>query len=489
MNRRIRRLGLAFVVLYAALFVQLNWLHVVKASEYNASPNNDRAVVRDFTQARGTINSADGVLLARSVPSNDRYVLQREYPTGDLFAHVVGTFSFAYGGSGVEQAYNDELAGQTAKQKANDLASLFGGGDRTVGDVTLTLRADVQRIAKAALGDHDGSVVAMDPRTGAILAMWSQPSFDPNTLSAHDFTAVGALRRQLLADPRDPLLAAAYQERYFPGSTFKIVTATAGLDSGQVTENTPVYEVRTQYVPPLTTNPIHNFNNVACGGPLLDILRVSCNTAFAQMGVDLGAPIMVSAAERFGFNQTVPFDLSGAAKSFFPDLPSFTQNTPKLAQSAIGQNDVQASPLEMAMVAAAVANGGILMKPHVLKEIRNPDGSVLRSYESSVWRTAMTSATASVLREAMIEIVRSGTATRMAIPGVTVAGKTGTAQLGTTPASSHAWVIGFAPADNPVVAVAVLVKAQPGVSEITGGQVAAPIARQVILEVLKGNGA
>lgn len=486
MNRRIRRLGLAFVVLYTALFIQLNWLHVVKASEYNSSPNNDRAVVRDFTRARGTINSADGVLLAESLPSTDRFRLQRSYPTGDLFSQVVGTFSFAYGSSGVEQAYNDELAGQTDQQKSHDLASLFGGGQRTVGDVTLTLRADIQRVARAALGNRDGSVVALDPRTGAVLAMWSQPSFDPNALASHDFAAVGTLRRQLFADPRQPLLAAAFQERYFPGSTFKIVTATAGLESGKVTANTPIYDVRTQYLPPLTKNPIRNFNGAACGGPLLDILRVSCNTAFAQMGVDVGAETMVGAAERFGFNQKVPFDLRGAASSFFPPLEAFTQDTPKLAQSAIGQNDVQASPLEMAMVAAAVANNGVIMTPHVLREVRNPDDSILRSYAPSVWRTAMTPATAAILREAMIEIVRSGTATRLAIAGVTVAGKTGTAQLGTTPPSSHAWVIGFAPADNPVVVVAVLVKAQPGVSEITGGQVAAPIARQVILQALTG---
>jgi len=483
-NRNIRRLGLGLLACYVALFAQLNWLQVFKAHAYNTSPDNDRAVVRDFTRPRGTIASADGILLAQSVPSNDRYQLQRVYPAGDLFAHVVGTFSFAYGSSGVEQSWNDQLAGQTARQQISGLGQIFGGGDRIVGDVTLTLRADLQAVAKQALGARPGSVVALDPRTGAVLALWSYPSFDPNALSSHDFAAVGELRKKLLAAPGNPLRAAAFEDRYFPGSTFKIVTSAAGLDSGQVTPATPVYPVRTQYVPPLTTNPIKNFNGEACGGNLVDILRVSCNTAFAQMGVDLGAPIMVGAAGRFGFDTTVPFDLRGAAQSFFPPLSAFERDTPKLAQSAIGQNEVQASPLQMAMIAAAVANGGTMMVPHVVADVRDSNGSTIEQTTPTVWRTAVTAPNASILRDAMVQVVRSGTATLMAIPGVDVAGKTGTAQLGTIPASSHAWVVGFAPADHPVIAVAVLVKAQPGVSEVTGGTVAAPIARQVIAKAL-----
>jgi peptidoglycan glycosyltransferase len=484
MNRQIRWLAGGLCLCFLALFVQLNWLQVVKADDYNSRPDNNRAVVRDFSRPRGTIETADGVVVAESVASNDRFRLQRQYPTGDLFANVVGTFSFVYGSSGVEHVANDDLAGQTDALKANSLAAALGGGGHLVGDVTLTLRSDLQQTAKDALGEREGSVVAIDPRSGAVLAMWSWPSYDPNVLSSHAFDAARQARELYLADPRKPLLANAYQERYFPGSTFKIVTATAGLDSGAVTANTPVYDVRTEYIPPLTTNPIKNFGGAACGGPLDTILRVSCNTAFAQMGVDLGPKTMVDAAQRFGFNQNVPTDLPSPAQSDFPTENDFVQDTPKLAQSAIGQNDVQATPLEMALVACAVANEGIIMTPHVISEVHDSKGKLLRRFNPTPWRTAMKSTTATTLKEAMIGVVRNGTATRLSIGGVVVAGKTGTAQLGTTPPSSHAWVVGFAPADNPVIAVAVLVKAQPGVSEVTGGAVAAPIARQVLVKAL-----
>lgn len=484
MNRQIRWLAAGLSMCFLALFVQLNWLQVVKADDYNSRTDNNRAVVRDFSRPRGTIQTADGVVVAESVDANDRFRRQRRYPTGDLFANIVGTFSFVYGSSGIEHVANDELAGQTPALKANSLIEALGGDSRLVADVTLTLRADLQQVAKDALGEREGSVVAIDPRTGAVLALWSWPSYDPNVLASHDFDAARQARELYLADPRKPLLANAYQERYFPGSTFKIVTATAGVDSGAVTANTPVYDVRTEYIPPLTTNPIRNFGGSACGGPLNNILRVSCNTAFAQMGVDLGATTMVETARRFGFNEKVPTDLPSPAQSSFPPESAFVHDTPKLAQTAIGQNDVQATPLEMAIVAGAVANEGIIMTPHVIAEVRDSKGKLIRRFNPSPWRTAMKQATATTIKEAMIGVVRNGTATRLSIAGVEVAGKTGTAQLGTTPPSSHAWVVGFAPADNPVIAVAVLVKAQPGVSEITGGAVAAPIARQVIVKAL-----
>jgi peptidoglycan glycosyltransferase len=282
------------------------------------------------------------------------------------------------------------------------------------------------------------------------------------------------------ASPDKPRLSRAYQDRFFPGSTFKVVTATAGLTSGAVTVDNPSYPVATSYTPPGTTRPLQNFGGSSCGGTLFEILRVSCNSAFAQMGVDTGPDAMVSTAERFGFNQDVPIDLTAPAKSNFPT--DFARNVPALAQSAIGQNDVAATPLQMAMVAGAVANDGVVMTPHVLRDVRDVDGNIVDTYDPKEWTTAMDRGTSALLREAMVGVVERGTATRLAVPGFVVGGKTGTAQLGTQPARSHAWIIGFGgPAGEvPSIAVAVIIEGQDGASEQTGGRVAAPIAQALI---------
>ena len=483
MNKQIRRLGIGLLVCYVLLFVQLNILQVVRADSYNANPLNTRQVVRDFSRPRGLIQTADGVILAQSVPSNDRFNFQRVYPTKDLFAGITGFFAFNFGSDGVERSYNDVLAGRTDQQRVISWNSLFQD-EVTTADVTLSLRSDAQTTAKEQLGERQGSVVALDPRDGAILAMWSFPSYDPNLLASHDFAKAETARKFLLQAPGKPLVPAAYRERYFPGSTFKVVTASAGLQSGQVTPTSPVYPPAESYTPPLTTNPIENFGGEVCGGTLFNILAVSCNSAFAQMGVDLGPEVMVGQAEAEGFNAKPPIDLPAPAASFFPPVPFFDRNTPALAQAAIGQNDVQASALQMALVAAGVANGGVIEQPHVMQEVRNSDGEVIDKGAARFWQRPLSTENAAIMRDAMINVVKNGTAKRMAIPGVLVAGKTGTAQLGTDPPKSHTWIIGFAPADNPRVAVAVVVLNQSGASEATGGRVAAPIARAVMETIL-----
>jgi peptidoglycan glycosyltransferase len=319
--------------------------------------------------------------------------------------------------------------------------------------------------------------------------MWSFPSFDPNALATQDLSAANDAYALLQSDTRKPLLAKTYRERFFPGSTFKVVTAAAGLESGAVTEQAPSYPTAREYVPPQTSRPLRNFGGSSCGGSLFDILRVSCNTAFAQMAVDLGAGPMIERAEAFGFNSAPPIDLPNAARSVFPT--DFEQNLPALAQAGIGQNDVSATPLQMAMVAAAIANEGRVMAPTVLAEVRDDEGEVVDDPEPEEWRRALSAPNADVLRRAMIGVVEDGTARNLAIPGMEVGGKTGTAQLGTDPPRSHAWIIGFAgpPGQPASVAVAVLVEGQPGASEQTGGQVAAPIARAVMEVVLAAQGA
>jgi len=479
MTRQIRLLGIGLMVCFLVLFVQLNRITVFGAAELNDDPNNTRAILRDFSRPRGTVTTADGVLIAESVPSDDRFELQRRYPEGPLFAPITGYYSFTLGSSGVERTYNSELAGRTLDLSLQSVSDLFVDKER-VGNLSLTVRADLQRIASDQLGSREGSVVAIDPRTGDLLAMVSFPTYDPNQLANHDTQAASAVASLLDADPEKPRLNRAYQDRFFPGSTFKVVTATAGLSSGAVTREAPSYPRTDAYTAPGTSRPLRNFGGSTCGGTLFDVLRVSCNTAFAQMGVETGPEAMIATAEAFGFNQDVPIDLTRPARSSFPT--DFERNLPALAQSAIGQFEVAATPLQMALVAAAVANDGRVMVPHVLREVRDDDGNVVETYDPDVWTTAMDPGTAALMREAMVGVVTDGTAGRLAVPGFTVGGKTGTAQLGTEPPRSHAWILGFAgpPGEPPTIAVAVIVEGQEGASEQTGGRVAAPIAQALL---------
>lgn len=489
MSRQIAKLGIGLLVCYLALFVQLNRVTVFGAEELKDNPNNNRDILRDYNGPRGTISTADGEVVARSDPNPDgsRFETHRTYPTGDLFAHIVGYYSLNLGSTGVEDRYNAELAGRTLDLTFRDIGDLFVERDR-VGDLTLTLRSDVQQAARDALGDQRGSVVALDPRTGDVLAMWSNPSFDPNRIATQDFDAANDAFTELDDAEGNPLLAKSYRERYFPGSTFKLVTASAGLASGDITREQPSYPVTSSYTPPLTTRPLRNFGGSSCGGTLFDILRVSCNTAFAQMAVDLGADQMIETAEAFGFNDEPPIDLPNPAASNFPT--DFERNDPALAQSGIGQFEVSATPLQMALVTAAIANEGAIMTPRVLDSVRDDEGTLVDEPDPTQWRRAMSEDEAATMREAMIGVATNGTATGLQIPGFEVGGKTGTAQLGTEPPRSHAWIVGFAgkEGEDPSVAVAVIVEGQEGASEQTGGRVAAPIARTVMEVILTAQG-
>jgi len=499
MNRTIRMLGAAIVVLYVALFVKLNQIQLIDAPDLNRRPDNTRPIERDFNKPRGEIRSADGVVVARSDPRAGRFAYQRVYPDGDLLAHVVGSFSYLFGADGVERTYNDELSGRTPALRLRSFQHLFSSFT-AVGNVELTVRTDVQRVARRELGDRKGSVVALDPRTGAVLAMWSQPAYDPNLTSSNDAKVARAFREGLDRNPDKPRLAKAYRERFAPGSTFKVVTASAGVESGKVTVSSPSYPRASSYTPPLTSRPIRNFDGATCGGTLFEILKVSCNSAFAQMGAEtLGPEPMIREAEQFGFNAVPPIDLTNPVSAVFPtdygkrvgQGPTPTsadvyENSAALAQASIGQYDVAATPLQMALVASAIANRGAVMTPHVMSQVVDAAGDVVERYEAKVWKQATTPEVADLVGQAMIGVAEGGTATSIRVPGVRIGAKTGTAQLtGVTP-RSHAWVIAFAgpPEGPPEVAVAVIVEGQPGNSEQTGGRVAAPIAREVIKSVL-----
>lgn len=493
MNVRISRLALGLLLLFALLFVQLNRIQVFDRHALQTNPENLRSIDRSYAEPRGIVSSADGAVLARSVETpEDGLERRREFPEGDLFAQVTGFFSYEYGAEGIERQLNDVLAGRTTEQRYQEVRDLFVDRDRTA-DVALTLRRDVQQAAREALGERKGSVVVLDPRNGAVLALWSYPSYDPNLLSSHDIEAVRAARAALISDPTNPMLPRSYREIYPPGSTFKVVTASVGVDAAGVTAAQPVFPPSNGYVPPASSNPIRNFGGSTCGGTLVELLVVSCNTAFAELGARvIGPDRMIAGAARFGFNTAPPFDLPVPAPSTFPVdygariSEGVYENSARLAQAAIGQNDVAASPLSMALVAAAVANDGRLMAPHVVDRITARDGTVLRQDTGRLWQTTVTPASAALVRQAMSQVVARGTATSLALPGVAVGAKTGTAEVGAGEAT-NAWVIGFAgpPNSAATLAFSVIVEADPGIGEQTGGRIAAPIARAVVEAALQ----
>jgi peptidoglycan glycosyltransferase len=381
----------------------------------------------------------------------------------------------------VEQEYNDELVGRDLDLDLRNIPDIFSGRENT-GNVVLTISAPAQALARDVLGGQRGSVVALDPRNGAILAMYSNPSYDPNPLAGHGTVAVQAYGDLLRADPNRPELPRSYRERFPPGSTFKVVTASVALEAGLVSPDQPVFPSISSLDLPQTDDVLRNFGGQSCGGNLTESFRRSCNTTFGQVGLDLGETFVVG-MEQFGIYQAPPLDVNpGAATSQGPAPGSFQTEMPRFAQAGIGQGPVSVTPLEMALVAAGVANGGVIMAPHVMAEITDADGGTVRTFGEEAWTTAVTPQTAATLTQFMISVVEEGTGTAAQIPGVTVAGKTGTAQndIG----DPHAWFIAFAPAENPTVAVAVIVE-QGGDfgSEATGGQIAAPIAKRMI-EVL-----
>ncbi|MGZ6964880.1 MAG: peptidoglycan D,D-transpeptidase FtsI family protein [Acidimicrobiia bacterium] len=484
MNRAIGRVGMAVIVLMLLLVGQLTYLQVIDAKKLADDPRNSRTYLKDFTRPRGEIISADGKVLAKSIPSNDEYGRQRVYPFGELFAQTVGYQSVVVGSTGIEKEYTKVLSGSDISSlRLRDLGDLLLGKQKT-GNVVLSLRTDVQLVAKAALGTQQGSVVVTDPRTGALIAMYSNPSFDPQPLAGHDPKAVEAYWRSLNPDnPSTTLLPRAYRERYPPGSTFKIATTEAALDTGIATPATTFPTVRS-FLAPQAGRPIANFGGENCGGTLEESFVHSCNTTFAKLGLDLGERFPPRLGG-FGIYESPPLDLNpGAAVSTGPVPGTYNDNKPSFALAGIGQGDVAATPLQMALIGSAVANGGTIMSPHVAAEIRDDEGKTLTSITPKAWKVAMPPATAATIRDFMVQVVARGTGTAGRIAGVTVAGKTGTAQSCET-CSPHAWFVAFAPAEAPQYAVSVFVERGGNMgSEATGGHVAAPIAAAVLKYLL-----
>ena len=512
MEQRIRRLGIFMVLCFIALFIQLNNIQIFKASSLANSPNNPRVILVARSQTRGSILSADGVTLASSVlaPTGSVYKYQRVYDpyTSTLFAQIVGFDSINYGDfRGIEAQYNNYLTPHT--RPAKTLRDLLI--NRTVVDnVTLTIDTRLQTQVAAALdqgapGVLGAAAVVLNPETGAIEAMYSNPTFDPNPLVSQDPTKETAAWNvdacppqadQAACAPGHPVVPGTYGLTNPPGSTFKVITTSAVLQNRPDLAKMIYPSVASVTLPNSGTPPqvLTNYHKGLCpsppGGNLETLLINSCDADFAQIGQLLGAQTLVNQAEAYGFNQTIPLDVPSdtVAVSNFGTAASFADNIPGLMKSAIGQESVTASALQMAMVAGAVANGGVEMTPHLMSQIRDSQGNLVKVYQPKPWLQPISAETANTLTTFMQGVVKSGTAANVGFPASwNVAAKTGTAEVGPNLSQTTDWLIAFAPAGNTKVAIAVVVPNQ--VAYQTGAGISGPIVKQILGDVLSDQGA
>jgi penicillin-binding protein A len=474
-NGPIARLYVVVIVLFAVLIgFTSNWT-VFGAEALRDNPKNRRELLEQQRIRRGVIRADDDSLLARSVHrADDTYT--RTYPDGGLFSHAVGYSYTRFGRAGLEQSRNDALTGT-----GNELGSLFdrlSGSEPEGDDVHTTLDAGAQRAALDGLNGRKGAVVALDPQTGAVKAMASTPGYDPNAIA--DSGTFSELNR----DDDAPLLNRTTQSGYPPGSTFKVVTAIAALDSGRYTPDSTVSGRNNK---PISGVPLQNFGGEDFGAiTLTEALTNSVNTVWAEVGEKLGGEVMQRYMERLGFGEPVQLDLpeserraSGAFRGGRP-IPA-TSRFVDVGRMAIGQDRLNVTPLQMAMVAAAVANGGRLMEPHLTDRIVDRDGRTVDRIQPREMSRVMSESSAAGVADMMANVVREGSGTAAALEGIDVAGKTGTAEVDRPCGPNQVWFIAFAPRDDPEVAVAATVECSEG----TGGVVAAPIAKQVMQELLR----
>lgn len=484
MTKELRRLSVVMLAMFLALFVSTSIIQVVQATTLANTPGNTRALYDSYEVQRGSI-IASGAAIASSVPSNDVYSWQRQYVDADMWAPVTGYLNPVLDSStGIERAANDVLSGSDGSQLFSRIDRAITGQAPRGSNVELSLDATAQRAAWDALtqAGYQGSVVAIEPSTGRILAMVTTPSYDTNQLASHDTAAVDAIYNQLMADPRQPMVNRAIGGNLNPpGSTFKLVVASAALASGRYTPESTFPNVA-EYQLPQSTNIVRNAGGGTCGGgdtvTIADALRLSCNIPMAELAVELGDDAIRAEAEKYGFNTSFEMPLSSTA-SVYPD----SLDAPQTALSGFGQGQVTATPLQMAMVSAGIANGGVVMNPRMIDRVIAPDLSVRETHDSSEFGRALDEGLAAEMVAMMTANVQDGVASNATIDGVQVAGKTGTAENGSRPYSL--WFSGFAPADDPQVAVAVVVEDGGGQGQNgSGNEIAAPIAKKVMEAVL-----
>jgi peptidoglycan glycosyltransferase len=474
-NRPIVRLYGLVVLLFALLVAFTSRWTIFDAASLRSNPLNKRALLEQERIARGRILAADGTVLAHSVRGAGG-TYEREYPKGEEFAHAIGYSYTDLGQTGLERSRNAALNGQTGTNLQTILDQLQG--KRQQGDEVLTtLDPKAQQKAITALGEHHGAVVALDPRDGAVKVMVSTPSFDPSRLPSR-----GAYE-QLTKDTQGrPLVNRATQFGYAPGSTFKVVTATAAIDTGQFTQQSTLSGRNDLLVSGV---PLGNDNDESYGQiTLTEALAKSVNTVWAQVAEKLGKQTMARYMNRFGFDRKPELDypteeMSSSGEHLGAKILSPTSPRVDVGRMGIGQDKLEVVPLQMAEVAAAVANHGRLMAPHLTERIVDPDGRTVQQVSARVQSVVMKPSTASAVTSMMEAVVSEGTGIEAQIPGVQVAGKTGTAETQIGAAINNVWFIAFAPATKPRVAIAVTLEHVPG----QGASFAAPVAREV-MEVL-----
>ncbi|MFI1679746.1 peptidoglycan D,D-transpeptidase FtsI family protein [Streptomyces sp. NPDC020607] len=479
MKRYIRHAAAFCALLLIALLVNATRVQVFQADSLDADEANRRNAIVRFEQPRGDI-LVDGRPVTGSRDTGEQLRYERTYRNGPLYAPVTGFASQVYGTTLLENAEDDILSGTDPMLAPLPLWNDITRAQNPGGKVETTIRAAVQQAAYAGLGGKRGAVAALEPSTGKILALVSTPSYDPERLSGTD-RAVADTWAELNGSATKPMLNRAIRQTYPPGSTFKVVTAAAALDSGEVTDPDAPTKSPSPYTLPGTSTQLTNEVDGCTNASLRYAFRWSCNTVFAKLGVDTGLAPMVGTARDFGFNDGgLEIPSSVAASNFDTSM-----DRAQLGLSAIGQYDTRATPLQMAMVSAAVANGGSVKAPHLVDRTTTEDGEVVDATGTKSLRQAMNPGTAAQLREMMTQVVDEGTGTNAAIPGVTVGGKTGTAQHGIDNSGTpYAWFISWAQADDdpePSVAVAVVVEdAAADRGDISGGGSAAPIAKAVM---------
>jgi peptidoglycan glycosyltransferase len=488
MNTSLRRISVAIMALIVLLLANATLTQVFTADGLRADPRNQRILLDEYSRQRGQI-STGGQLLAYSTSTNGHFRFLREYPNPLVYAPVTGFYSLQYSSSGLEHAEDSILNGSDERLFGRRLADFFTGRDPRGGSVATTINPSVQEAAWDAMqqgcnGPCKGAVVALEPSTGKILAMVSSPSFDPNLLASHDGATQSSAWQQLRDDPNSPLINRAISETYPPGSTFKVVTTAAALQAG-ATPSTPVTAASRIPLPDSTAT-LENYGGTSCGNAptttLHDAFAKSCNTAFVELGIKTGADALRDTARAFGLDTPLPPTPLQVADSTVGPI----DDAAALGMTSIGQKDVALTPLQNAMIAATIANGGVTMQPYLVEDLKGPDLANISTTSPHELRRAVSTQVADTLTGLMID-AELVTQQKGAISGVQIASKTGTAEHGTDPRNTppHAWYIAFAPAKAPKVAVAVLVENGGDRLSATGGALAAPIGRATIAAALR----
>ncbi|NUS43345.1 MAG: penicillin-binding protein 2 [Mycobacteriaceae bacterium] len=491
MNTPLRRVSVAVMVLIVALLLNATYLQVVEADRYRLDPRNTRVLMDEYSRQRGQI-SAGGLVLAQSVGTDDRYKYLRVYPTDPSgYAPVTGFYSMQYGTSGLERAEDQVLNGSDSRLFGRRFFDLFSGRDPRGGNIVTSINPAMQQVAYREMTrkGYSGAVVAIEPKTGRILTLVTTPSYNPNQLSSHDGAQGAQAWDALNSDSAHPMLDRAISQTYPPGSTFKVVVTAAALAKGITAPDAQV-TADSSITLPNTSTQLDNYGRQRCGpGPTVSLREAfarSCNTSFAELGIRTGSSALKDQASAFGIgsHEDIPLPVADSTVGSIPDDAA-------LGQSSIGQRDVALTPLDNAVIAATIANGGVRMEPHLVDELQGPDLSVLSRTKAVSQGQAVSPQVAATLTELMMAS-ESGDPGGNSIPGVQIASKTGTAEHSDSQhnsAAPHTWYIAFAPAQDPKIAIAVVVEDGGGQGQsAVGSTVAAPVARAVMTAGLRGGG-